>query len=458
MHTPPTPPRPAAIGAVTLIFFAVALTLRIQGITTRFWLLEDQMRDWWIALQPFSELPLVGPPTHVGGYTIGPAFYWILWAVRVSLGPWFDNLPHAGGIGHAVLQSGADALLVAAIWRRTGSPWPALIAGALLVTSAYDLALAALVWNPVMGSVLAKTAIALVLLDWHRQSLFRAGLTALVAWAAVHAYTGAIYVAVSVFIAIIADPFLRGDRTQARRNLAIAVLATALLQLPYLAYRFSSQFRAEAMGAVSGSVGRILTGEAAPEITKSLTGYVGAVRFIEFAPWNAPLVGWGLLACGIVVAVRYRDDAPLLAMTLLPQLLAVAGYSLFLASLDHYYYLSVMPAAATTITIALWAVTPRRVATAIGAALLIGTLAAAPAKYRLSTTFHRMPQYGLLVEASRKIKGQGQPMRSIRTEFALPPTTDPEYLFKVLGGRIDRESPWASVITADGDVRYVQIK
>jgi hypothetical protein len=31
-------------------------------------------------LGPFTDLPLVGPPTHFRGFTIGPAFYWILWA------------------------------------------------------------------------------------------------------------------------------------------------------------------------------------------------------------------------------------------------------------------------------------------------------------------------------------------------------------------------------------------
>ena len=83
------------------LVFAATLAMRVDGITQHFWLLGDQIRDWAIALRPFSELPLVGPPTHVGGYTIGPAFYWILWLLRVLFGPWFDNLPHAGGIGQA---------------------------------------------------------------------------------------------------------------------------------------------------------------------------------------------------------------------------------------------------------------------------------------------------------------------------------------------------------------------
>jgi len=453
MQTRSITSRPAALGVISLTF-VLAVALRVWGIDTRFWLLEDQMRDWWFALGPFSGLPLVGPPTHVGGYTIGPAFYWILWGIRVTVGPWFDNLPHAGGIGQAILQSGADALLLAAVWCRTGSPWIALTTTVLLVTSAYDLCLAPLVWNPVMGSTLAKTATALVLLDWHRQSIVRAAITAILAWTAVHAYTGAIYVAVSVFVALLADPFTRGDRALARRNLVIIAVTVVLLQLPYVAHQVSNQFRDDAMGAVSGSVGRILSGSALPEFMKSVNGYVGAVRFIEFAPWNVSFVGWALLACGVVVAIRHRRDPSLLAMTLVPQALAIVGYSLFLAGLDHYYYLSVMPAAVMTLVLAVSAVSPTRLAPTVGVVILVGALAMVPSKTRFAATMHRMPQYGLLVDASRRIKSVGQPMRSIRTEFSLPPTTDPEYLFRVLGGRIDPGSPWTSVIMTDGRVIY----
>jgi hypothetical protein len=101
--------------ALPALIFGVTLVLRTWEIDRRSWLLGDQIRDWEIALRPFADLPLVGPPTHVGGYTIGPAFYWILWTVRVTLGPWFDNLPHAGGIGQAAILSAADALLFVAV-------------------------------------------------------------------------------------------------------------------------------------------------------------------------------------------------------------------------------------------------------------------------------------------------------------------------------------------------------
>ena len=72
----------------------------------------------------------------------------------------------------------------------------------LLATAAYDLALAALVWNPMMGAALAKIATALVLLGWPYRSLTGVVVTSAMAWSAVHCYTGAIFTTLSVFIAI----------------------------------------------------------------------------------------------------------------------------------------------------------------------------------------------------------------------------------------------------------------
>src|SRR5438105_10467986 len=99
-----------ASGRVALfaLTFVLTLAVRVWDVQRHFWMLGDQIRDWSIALGPLARLPLVGPPTHVRGYTIGPAFYWILWTIRVTVGPWFHNLPHAGGIGQAILQSAAD--------------------------------------------------------------------------------------------------------------------------------------------------------------------------------------------------------------------------------------------------------------------------------------------------------------------------------------------------------------
>ena len=338
---------------VYVLTFALTLFIRVRGVSTHFWMLWDQIRDWGIALGPFTDLPLVGPPTHFRGFTIGPAFYWILWGIRVTVGPWFDNLPHAGGIGQAILQSAADALLLAAVWKRTRSLPIALLTVVLLATSAYDLALAPLVWNPVMGSILAKAATALILLDWHRGSLVRAAAVAAVAWSAVHSYTGAVFAALGVFAAMVTPLLIERRWQETLRHGAVIAGVVALLQVPWAVHRLSSPDAAPVMGAVTGSLEQVLTGRAAPQVEVSVRGFVAAFSFIQGFPNSLPAAGWMLLVAAVVTAIRYRRDPAMLAVVLLPQALAIIGYALFQGGLDHYYYLSLMPAAVLTIVLAI---------------------------------------------------------------------------------------------------------
>jgi hypothetical protein len=234
----------------------------------------------------------------------------------------------------------------------------------------------------------------------------------------------------------------------------VIAMAVALLQVPYLVHQLSNRFSDSAMGAVTDSVGRILSGSERPQLAKSEAGYAAAFNFIEVEPWRVPLSAWVVLACGALLVVRYRRDPVLLTLTLLPQVAAIAGYALFLASLDNYYYLSLMPAAVLTVVLGTTALPSYRLSRAVSIALFVGALCIAPARLRFAATMHRLPEYGALVAGSRTIASRGQPMRAIETEFSLPSTSDPEFVYRVLGGRIEPESPWVGVITSKGGVIF----
>ena len=346
--------------ALPVVVAVATFVVRTWGITRHSWVLGDQIRDWEIALGPFTQLPLVGPPTHVHGYTIGPAFYWVLWAIRVVFGPWFQNLPHAGGIGQAALQSAVDALLLIAVWKRTRSVWIGLTTIVLVTMGAFDLAISALIWNPTVGSTLAKAATALILLDWHQRSAVRTGITAAIAWCAVHAYTGAVFVALGVFTALIVDPLRRGDRRTAARNAAIGAGVVALLQVPHLVHQLWNQAEDSGMTAVIGSLGDTIAGRTPIRLAESVRAYTFALEYLQLSPWHGGAILWAVAGCGAIVAVRYRRDPALLAVILLPQLAAVAGYAFWLGDLEAYYYVSLMPAAVLTIVLGVSAVVPRR--------------------------------------------------------------------------------------------------
>ena len=68
------------------------------------------------------------------------------------------------------------------------------------------------------------------------------------------------------------------------------------------------------MGRVAGSMGRILKGQDPPQLTASWAGYFSAFEFIEVQPWTFYWSVWVLIACGVIVAVKYRHDPALLAL------------------------------------------------------------------------------------------------------------------------------------------------
>lgn len=423
-----------------------AFVIRIWGIGDHFWMSEDQRRDWEVALGPLTSLPLVGSPTHVHGYTIGPAFYWILWVIRVAIGGFFDNLPHAGGIGQAFLESAADALLMVALWRRTGSIWIALAAGILWMSAPFDLALAPLVWNPTMGATLIKFTLALMLLDWHRRSLVTLAATAAIAWAAVHVYTGAVFATLAALMAMV----FATDRWTFLRRTAVVLGVLVLLQVPYLLYRY--QHRGEpVMAAISGGVGQIVRGEASLNLAGSARGYpVYQGSFHEVDDWRFAAIL--LVASGALLIWRYRRDPLFVWLLLAPQLGAIAGFSIFLGALDSYYYLSLLAIAVATVAAGLLPRTGRPALVA-GAVTVLAAAALVPGRIEHSHGFE-MPEYGVLVRASRTLVARNEPLRAVQASFALPPNVIPGFPYFCMGGPFDRNSPLVAIINADGSVSY----
>ena len=74
-----------------------------------------------------------------------------------------DNLPHAGGVTVALLQSIADVWLFLALSRRMH--WAFALAMCLLIASApFDIAISQVIWNPPVAAALIKMATAMALM------------------------------------------------------------------------------------------------------------------------------------------------------------------------------------------------------------------------------------------------------------------------------------------------------
>jgi hypothetical protein len=437
---------------VPVFIFVYTLAIRTWGVTRHFWMHYDQIRDWGIALGPFWELPLLGPVTHLGGAPPGPTPYWVLWVIRVTIGPWFDYLPHAGGIGQAIVASMADVLLYLGVRRRTGST-PLAAAVVLIVASApYDLSLSATVWPPMLAVSFAKAATALVLLGWGDGPLWRVAATAAVAWAAVHSHVPGTFVAATVLLYLILQPLAaRAWRDVLRRALVVGSVV-AVMQIPWAVY-WMRQPPGTAGTPVGASLLSIARGEQAPRIATSATVLGRAFASIHGSPWQVPWLASVLAGSAIVVIICQRRNTAAVAMSVGSLAVGLAGYAMWTGGYHEYYYFSLMPAAVLTVGLAVTSLGPPRARNAAAWALVALAIAVQVPRLRQSGYIHRMPEYRAIVRASRVMAARHQTLRRIDASF-IAPTSSSTFVYEILGGRLSPDSPWIAVIEPDGDVRY----
>jgi hypothetical protein len=440
--------RNAARLAAAFGVFAFLAYVRTRGISQTFWFLGDQILYWRIAIRPWRELPIGGGPSSVGGTTLGPVFVWTLWGIRHLVGPWTDNLPHAGGIGLSLIQSAADAVLLVAIWERWRSLALALAVVVLVATAPYDMALTATIWNPPLSVAFVKVTIALALVAGERNTIAIGAAATATALLAVQAHSSAIFLAAPVAASFTGRELLARRWDRAWRQAGASALAILLLEVPFAANFLINPRQQTAPTVVVRNVGVTLAHPGRMRVAESFTAIASAMQFILARPWVFPWLGVFLAASAVVAAYRMRDDLVVVCATVVPLVLAGFGFSLWQLRYDDYWFLTLAPSAALTVALALTAWRP--IAPVVSIVLAALVLVAVPARLGETMTIHRLPEYGALVRGSREIRRHTPVVRSIDTQFALPDSTDRRFLYEVLGGRIAPDAPFGATITADG--------
>lgn len=431
---------------------AYTLTIRVWDIHQHFWMYGDQMRDWLIATGPMRELPLTGTPSTAGGTSLGPAFYWTLWIIAAVAGPWFDYLPHAGGLGLSFLQSAADVLLAFAIWRRTGSIAIALTAVLIAASSPHDLAISATIWNPVLSVAFAKTAVALLLVYGRGPSPWTMAVVAAMAWLAVQAHSGGLFVALACFLWFVArDLAARRYRDAAATAFGLQMVVL-VLQIPFLLHLLGGSAGNAAPTAILQAVGQAGQ-ENVVSLSRSVQAVGGALDVLVNQPWSITWFPTLLLGASAIVAVRYRREADIVFATALPIVLAMAAFSSWTRPFDSYWFLPLVPSASLLLVLAIAAPVRGRAATVVPVLCLTAILALQPARIARSHEFLRLPAYGALVQGSRQIAKYGQPIARIEAPF-VDPEIDREVLYRLLGGTLHPESGLIATINPDGSVAY----
>lgn len=454
----------AARMAVAAVFFVYVLAMRTYDVATTFLMLGEQTRDWTIALGGLTDLPLVGAPSTAGGRGFGPAYYYLLWLGRVTLGPFMDNLPHAGGITVALLQSIGDAWLFLALSRRIH--WALALATCLLIASGpFDIAISSVIWNPPVSEALIKMAIATALTLHAASPAWHTVLAAALAWTAVQAHLSAVFVAAPLLLGVAIQPLLAKrhltfahdtDAGQARIGLRQSVKAAALiasaivvLQIPFI---LSLAGEPNAPAGPTSAIANLTSGQSFLPMAAldTVTGVTGNL----FLPMPDAFRFWAAFAVAApIVLVAYRRDAIFLGASAGAILTATIVFSTWTRGYDRYWFLTLTPALALTFLGPVAAIPWRQMLMPVGLALTIWFASWQPARIAASEAFFEYPQYETMIRGSREIVLRAPVVRDIKVAFEVHPTMDRHFVYTILGGRIDPTAVYTAVISADGSVR-----
>ncbi len=441
-----------AYTALLVLLGAYLVVVRSYHAADSLWLLRDQIRDWRLALGPLASLPLTGPQSTAGGYSLGPVYYWVLWLSRHIIGPWVSNLPHAGVYGIATLQTAGDLLLLHALRRLTGSAVVALAAVLLAATASMDLAISSTIWNPAVSVAFVKIALAFRLLrPGDAPTPWMMG-TTMAAWFAVQAHSAAVFAAAPIVASYVATDLVAARVGAALQRVRAVVEVILVLQLPFLYYLFTATSEAAPTRFLAGSSQAVREGRL--RLVESARATFSQVGYIIADP-----VPWQPLAVILLVAValclwRYRRDVAVLTTTLGPLACSCLGFSLWQGTYDGYWYLPLVPCAAVTLALGLTAVRPREVSAVLLALLVI----AQPFRLNLASGRLKMPEYGPLTRGSRQVFSHARTVRRLDTTFRLPALSDAGFPYEAMGGHRSEDAEFDAVIDAHGNARFIPVQ
>lgn len=438
--------------AVAAVFFLYVLLIRVADVAGTFLMLGEQTRDWTIALGGITELPLTGAPSTAGGRGFGPVYYWILWLGRQIVGPFTDNLPHAGGITVALVQSNADVWLLVALWRRVG-PWLAVAMSLLIASAPFDIAISSVIWNPPVSAALIKMATAMALGLEASPPRWKIAVTVMLAWFAVQAHASAIFVAAPLLLALTLRPLIDeppGSSLHIIGNTAaIIVIVILALQIPY----FIALSRDPSAAAWPTAAISKMANAQAFRIDRSYVAVVnttGELLARQFDAWRFQVP---TLIAAAIVLIRWRRDPILLALSVGGIAGAAILFSTWTRPYDSYWFLTLTTAMVLTYGLAIASIPSQRAIQWIGVALVAGILVLQPTRVDQSKVFFKYPQYQAMRVASYELAARAPALRDIRVTFDVHPTMDKYFMYKILGGRMDPGAPQTAFVNADGSVR-----
>lgn len=448
----PTRRSTLAYAALLVCLSAYLLYARVGESAQSFLMLDDQIRDWRLALGPFGSLPLVGTASTAGGSSLGPIYYWVLWLSRITIGALIHNQPHAGAYGIALLQGAADLLLLEAVRRRFASLPLALAAVLATATAAHDLAVSSTIWNPAVSVAFVKVALALRLLPDERRSLWWSASVMAASWLAVQAHSSAIFVAAPLALSELWLALRGAGVMAALERVRLFVEVIVLLQVPWLVHLISHASEAAPTRAVAGATDALAGGHL--RMAASYHAALDGLTSILVAPWQGRVAAVLLVLLLAVSLVRCRRDVSLVAMTVAPPVLAVLGFALWQGEYNEYWYLPLAPCVALGVVLGATAWKHAVLAPVTLALVLV----AQPGHLAVAHTYYRLPEYGPLSAGSVRLARQAPSLRRVYTEFGMPMFSDETFPYQAAGGRIAEDAAFDGWIDRNGGIRFTPVR
>jgi hypothetical protein len=276
------------------------------------------------------------------------------------------------------------------------------------------------------------------------------------AWLTFQAHSSGLFVALPVFAALVFVEFAGPGRLAGAARRAAGLAGVVLvLQVPFTVDALRRPSEPVGPGMVVASVRSTLANPSSIHLASTFQA-VGSASNVLIGPWSTAWFPWLLVVCTGAAAWRFRREPVLLAATAVPPMLFVAGFALLQLPFDSYYLLPLAPGLGIVFALAL-AGLPARWLQMAGAALTVAVVAAQPLRIEASQKDSRFPYYGALARGSREIRRRVEDVQNIETTFALPPTTDPNFIYWSLGGRILPASRYTARIAEDGSVSFTPV-
>jgi hypothetical protein len=181
----------------------------------------------------------------------------------------------------------------------------------------------------------------------------------------------------------------------------------------------------------------------------SVTGITGN---LVWPLWNGVEYTLPVFIAAIIVAIMYRKDPLVVAVTAGAMLTATALFTTSTRAYDGYWFVTLTTALTLLFGLSIAAIPSKTAVKWIGFALLAAVVWRQPARIEDSVRYFKYPPYATMVKASEDLIRKAPAVRDIKLTFDVHPTMDRFFVYKILGGQISPTAMNTAVFNADGSV------